>query len=146
MRCKNQGTDYDDGNVQWTCSAALPSEFKLGSTDVICEGYESSNDPYVLKGSCGVEYRLILTEQGQEKHGKNKGFSSSYDSSSSNLPATLFWILFVAAVLWMLYAAFIRDSGPRPRRQPREPRRGGGGGGDGDSMLSIAISRMRVLI
>ncbi|KAL9061876.1 MAG: hypothetical protein Q9206_000214 [Seirophora lacunosa] len=59
MRCKNQGADYEDENIQWTCTASLPSEFKLGTTDVICEGYESSSDPYVLKGSCGVEYRLL---------------------------------------------------------------------------------------
>ncbi|KAI4131164.1 MAG: hypothetical protein LQ338_001369 [Usnochroma carphineum] len=55
MRCKNQGSDYDDENIQWTCTASLPPEFKLGSTDVICEGYQSSSDPYVLKGSCGLE-------------------------------------------------------------------------------------------
>ncbi|KAF2238566.1 hypothetical protein EV356DRAFT_529022 [Viridothelium virens] len=131
MRCKNQGTDYDDDNVQWTCTAALPAEFKLGSTDVICEGYDSSSDPYVLKGSCGVEYRLILTEQGEEKYGRQKGTSSSYDGSSSNVPATLFWLLFVAVILWMLYSAFIRDNGPRPRGPPRGPRWGGGGGNGG---------------
>ncbi|KAI4226085.1 MAG: hypothetical protein L6R36_003439 [Xanthoria steineri] len=69
MRCKNQGADYDREDIQWTCMASLSSEFKLGSTDVICEGYESSNDPYVLKGSCGVEYRLMLTDIGEEKYG-----------------------------------------------------------------------------
>ncbi|KAI4239476.1 MAG: hypothetical protein LQ349_000346 [Xanthoria aureola] len=69
MRCKNQGADYDREDIQWTCMASLPSEFKLGSTDVICEGYESSNDPYVLKGSCGVEYRLMLTDIGEKKYG-----------------------------------------------------------------------------
>jgi len=66
MRCKNAGSDYDDDNIQWTCTASLPAEFKLGSTDVICEGYESPNDPYILKGSCGVEYRLVLRERGGE--------------------------------------------------------------------------------
>jgi len=67
LRCKNQGSDYEDENIQWTCSASLPDEFKLGSTEVSCEGYESSDDPYVLKGSCGVEYRILLTEKGEEK-------------------------------------------------------------------------------
>ena len=41
---------------------------RLGSTDVICEGYSSAEDPAVLKGSCGVEYRLMLTEAGHEKY------------------------------------------------------------------------------
>ncbi|KAK5213106.1 hypothetical protein LTR47_007535 [Exophiala xenobiotica] len=71
MRCTNEGVDYDENNVQWSCKASLPDEFKLGSTDVTCEGYESSDDPYVLKGSCGVEYRLLLTDKGEEKYGSH---------------------------------------------------------------------------
>ncbi|RVX71780.1 hypothetical protein B0A52_04179, partial [Exophiala mesophila] len=69
MRCKNEGADYDPNNIQWSCQASLPEEFKLGSTDVSCEGYESSDDPYVLSGSCGVEYRLLLTEKGEQRYG-----------------------------------------------------------------------------
>ena len=70
MRCTNAGADYAPEDVQWTCQASLPSEFKLGSTEVVCEGYESPEDPYVLKGSCGVEYRLILTEAGERRFGE----------------------------------------------------------------------------
>lgn len=72
LRCRNAGSDYDDEEVQWTCQASLPPEFKLGSTDVICEGYENAQDPYVLKGSCGVEYRLVLTEAGEERYGRRR--------------------------------------------------------------------------
>ncbi|KAL8706650.1 MAG: hypothetical protein Q9201_000284, partial [Fulgogasparrea decipioides] len=78
MRCKNQGSDYGEEDIQWTCTASLPSDFKLGTTDVICEGYESSSDPYVLKGSCGVEYRLLLTDIGEERYGR-KGKNNFYD-------------------------------------------------------------------
>ncbi|EEP78235.1 predicted protein [Uncinocarpus reesii 1704] len=69
MRCKNQGFDYDENDIQWTCTAELPPEFKLGSTEVVCEGYRDSNDPWILKGSCGVEYRMLLTEEGERKYG-----------------------------------------------------------------------------
>lgn len=72
MRCKNSGTEYDTSDVQWTCTAQLPKEFKLGGTEVICEGYDSPQDPYVLKGSCGVEYRLVLTEEGERRYGHRK--------------------------------------------------------------------------
>lgn len=65
MRCTNSGSEYDTEDIQWTCKANLPPEFKLGSTDVICEGYDNADDPFVLKGSCGVEYRLILTDLGE---------------------------------------------------------------------------------
>ncbi|PMD36952.1 DUF1183-domain-containing protein, partial [Hyaloscypha variabilis F] len=58
MRCSNQGSAYNSEDVEWSCTASLPAEFKLGSTDVICEGYRNADDEYVLKGSCGVEYRL----------------------------------------------------------------------------------------
>ncbi|RFU77429.1 duf1183 domain protein, partial [Trichoderma arundinaceum] len=54
MRCTNQGSSYGTEDIEWSCSASLPEEFKLGSTDVICEGYSSPDDRYVLKGSCGV--------------------------------------------------------------------------------------------
>lgn len=72
MRCTNSGHEYDAEDIQWTCKADLPMEFKLGGTDVICEGYDSPEDPYVLKGSCAVEYRLILTKAGEEKYGLPK--------------------------------------------------------------------------
>lgn len=70
MRCKNSGGEYDVEDIQWTCQAELPAEFKLGSTEVVCEGYDNADDPYILKGSCGVEYRLILTEMGEHKYSK----------------------------------------------------------------------------
>ncbi|OJJ52656.1 hypothetical protein ASPSYDRAFT_164248, partial [Aspergillus sydowii CBS 593.65] len=51
MRCTNEGYGYDVEDVQWTCTASLPGEFKLGSTDVVCEGYRNADDPWILKGS-----------------------------------------------------------------------------------------------
>jgi hypothetical protein len=50
MRCTNMGSDYGDEDVSWECKADLPRWFKLGSTDVVCEGYRDSEDQYVLKG------------------------------------------------------------------------------------------------
>ena len=132
LRCKNSGSSYGDEDIQWTCSASLPNEFKLGSTDVICEGFKNSEDSYVLKGSCGVEYRLILTDIGEEKYGKKaNGIFDDYENyKGSGTMAALFWIIFMAVVCWMIYAAFLRDP-----RQPRggNNRRGflGGGGGWG---------------
>ena len=123
--------------MQWTCTASLPSEFKLGSTDVICEGFSSSEDPYVLKGSCGVEYRLMLTKLGEEKYGrKGKDMWGGYDSKSKggDWAAVIFWSIFIAVVGWMIYAALIRDSpGRRPLGAAPNHWFGGGGGGDNDN-------------
>ncbi|KAM0804610.1 hypothetical protein BDR22DRAFT_799482 [Usnea florida] len=128
LRCKNAGSSYGDEDVQWTCAASLPSEFKLGSTDVICEGFSSPEDPYVLKGSCGVEYRLMLTDLGEEKYGR-RGKDIMGDGA-----AFIFWLIFIAVVGWMVYAAMIRD---RPGRRPPGAAAnnwfGGGGDGGGDN-------------
>lgn len=35
LRCENKGTGYDSEDVQWSCTASLPPELKLGSTDVV---------------------------------------------------------------------------------------------------------------
>lgn len=135
MRCKNQGSDYDDENVQWTCSASLPAEFKLGSTDVICEGLASSQDPRVLKGSCGVEFRLLLTAAGEEKYGGGgPGLWKNYKRKGYiNWPAITFWSLFICVLGWMIYAAFIRNrlNGTGLRGGWNNPRGWGGGGGGG---------------
>lgn len=136
LRCKNAGSSYGDEDVQWTCTAALPSEFKLGSTDVICEGFASSGDPYVLKGSCGVEYRLMLTEMGEEKFGKkgkDSWVGSDGRSKEGDSAAVIFWFIFIAVVGWIIYAALTRDSpGGRPPRAAPNTWFGGGGGGDND--------------
>ena len=102
MRCTNAGAEYSADDVQWTCQASLPAEFKLGSTDVVCEGYESSEDPFVLKGSCGVEYRLILTEAGEEKYGQRYDHGRSEGSTGQgkgglgeSLFTFVFWAIFL---------------------------------------------------
>lgn len=57
MQCTNKGTDAS-GIPQWECKAELPANWRLGTTDVSCEGYLNADDPYILAGSCGVEYTL----------------------------------------------------------------------------------------
>ncbi|WPH00811.1 store-operated calcium entry-associated regulatory factor [Acrodontium crateriforme] len=135
MRCTNSGSEYDAEDIQWTCKASLPPEFKLGSTDVICEGYDSPDDPYVLKGSCGVEYRLLLTDLGEEKYGRNGfgrmvGFNS--ESTLSSIFSALFWFAFIGIACLVVYRIFVPVGG---RGQPPRRRGGGwgsgGGGGDG---------------
>jgi hypothetical protein len=131
MRCANEGSDYDAESIQWACKASLPEEFKLGSTDVSCEGYESSEDPYVLKGSCGVEYRLLLTEQGEEKYGrKNDAVQGGHISGTSEEIASIVFVAIFFGVLFIilrsLYRAWQRDG-----RRPGGDRLGGGGGWGG---------------
>jgi hypothetical protein len=145
IRCKNSGSDYNEEDIQWTCTASLPEEFKLGSTDVICEGYDFPDDPYILKGSCGVEYRLVLTEKGEQKYGKKKGWfgdgeegggASEPKTFGEQIAAALFWMVFIGVALYIVYSAWTQ----RGNRAPgvagggvHRPGWGGGGGGGEDN-------------
>ncbi|KAI1107216.1 hypothetical protein F4804DRAFT_220467 [Jackrogersella minutella] len=146
MRCTNQGPGYDSEDVQWSCSAPLPPELKLGSTDVVCEGYAGPDDPHVLKGSCGVEYRLVLTESGEKKFpdvaeggggwawggggadGSDRGTGGRSDPS-----AILFAVIFTLVCLWIIYSACVagNQDGTRPAAQRRRRNNWGGFGGGG---------------
>ncbi|KAI5842657.1 hypothetical protein DFP73DRAFT_608328 [Morchella snyderi] len=139
MRCKNRGSDYGDENISWSCTADLPREFKLGATDVICEGYDSPDDNYILKGSCGVEYRLALTDYGYEKYGSSAWTNrfTNDNSTSTNITLFIFWIVFFGILGWIIYSALTSSS--TARRAPRTAGGarptfwgGGGGGGGGD--------------
>ncbi|KAI1476819.1 hypothetical protein F4774DRAFT_412434 [Daldinia eschscholtzii] len=133
MRCTNQGSGYDAQDIQWSCTASLPPELKLGSTDVICEGYSSPDDPYVLKGSCGVEYRLLLTESGEAKFpdiGKEEHRASGGPWES--VAGILFGLLFASICILIIYNGCINArNNPGAPRRPRDNRWGGGGGGGG---------------
>lgn len=128
MRCTNEGSDYEKENIQWACRAELPEEFKLGATDVACEGYESSDDPFVLKGSCGVEYRLLLTARGEKRFGKEHGDGDDWspgngsEGSSGTLAKVVFFAIF-GVVLFVIISGLVNAC----RRNP--PRLGGNDGG-----------------
>ncbi|KFG83144.1 DUF1183 domain protein [Metarhizium anisopliae] len=134
MRCTNQGSSYGGEDIEWSCTATLPEELKLGSTDVICEGYASADDPYVLKGSCGVEYSLLLTSKGQERYPHIANPYGGYFSdgrSGTDLSAWLFTVVFVAVLGWIVYSACVAGNGDRQARGNTGRRWGGGGGGFG---------------
>ncbi|KAL7753967.1 Store-operated calcium entry-associated regulatory factor [Sorochytrium milnesiophthora] len=62
IQCTNAGSDGRD--VQWKCEAEMEDYYRFGKVTVTCEGYDHRNDPFVLAGSCGVEYALHLTDKG----------------------------------------------------------------------------------
>ncbi|CEI38818.1 hypothetical protein FVEN_g4651 [Fusarium venenatum] len=130
MRCTNEGAGWGDEDVQWSCTASLPEELKLTTTDVICEGYNSPDDPYVLKGSCGVEYRIALTRKGERRYPNiaNGGWFSD-GRGGTDWGALLFTIIFVGVLGWIIYSACYRaqEAGSNPNR----PRRRGDGWSSG---------------
>uniref|UniRef100_A0A3Q2Q8F3 Store-operated calcium entry-associated regulatory factor n=1 Tax=Fundulus heteroclitus TaxID=8078 RepID=A0A3Q2Q8F3_FUNHE len=92
VQCVNRG--WDGVDVQWECKTDMDNAFRFGVVEVSCEGYNHPSDDYILKGSCGVEYTLELTQEGQRRtqgsfgsHGGFKergglgGLASSFFSS-----------------------------------------------------------------
>eukprot|EP01086_Lenisia_limosa_P008863 TRINITY_DN3133_c0_g1_i2.p1 TRINITY_DN3133_c0_g1~~TRINITY_DN3133_c0_g1_i2.p1 ORF type:complete len:153 (+),score=2.99 TRINITY_DN3133_c0_g1_i2:88-546(+) len=65
VQCTNKGSDGVD--VQWKCDADMSSYYQFGRIEVVCEGYDYPDDPYVLGGSCGLEYTIRLTEEGKKE-------------------------------------------------------------------------------
>lgn len=141
MRCVNQGSGYSPEDIQWACTASLPPTLKLGSTEVICEGYASPDDPYVLKGSCGVEYRLVLTDEGEKRHPDVGG--GSWGGGDTDRSSYIFGIIMVLVAAYVIWNACFPAGQPYRPGQPRRrgnggfwgggwgPGGGGGGGGGG---------------
>ncbi|KAF9430348.1 Store-operated calcium entry-associated regulatory factor [Podila epigama] len=140
VQCTNTGSNGDD--VQWKCQADLPENVRFGQLDVYCEGYKNPDDPFVLKGSCGLEYKLHYT--GNHRH---QGYSWD-DSDIKNWVnkvkrrswmETLYFCTWMSIVGYILYS-FVqrlfqpttpRDDPPPPYRASSHGSGGGGGGGGG---------------
>jgi len=54
--CENRGSDGLD--AQWTCEAEMANGISFDNIKVVCEGYDYPDDPFILAGSCGLEYTL----------------------------------------------------------------------------------------
>ncbi|XP_058630722.1 store-operated calcium entry-associated regulatory factor isoform X2 [Onychostoma macrolepis] len=86
VQCYNRGSDGID--TQWECKADMDNAYRFGRVEVSCEGYNSPNDAYVLRGSCGLEYTLELTAEGKQQHTQGSsgfsGFASNFFQGFSN--------------------------------------------------------------
>ncbi|KAF5367508.1 hypothetical protein D9758_003764 [Tetrapyrgos nigripes] len=121
VRCKNiggQGTDVD-----WKCEADLPEALRFGKVQVSCEGWSGPGDPFVLKDSCSLEYRLVEVPR-------------NLRNPDSDLPARKDWDVFgtVFTIIWILVLFFILYSflkscfEPRNHNASQDNRRPGGSG------------------
>lgn len=117
VQCRNVGTDGRD--VNWKCETSVSKEWELGLTSVSCEGFDYPDDPYVLVGSCGLEYQL--------KRNTNyvptpiyRPVTPTYETSSFTdsvnlfVGGTIFLIVVISVVMLVLTAT--------PQRVVRETR------------------------
>ncbi|WKX98786.1 hypothetical protein Q1695_014013 [Nippostrongylus brasiliensis] len=120
-QCFKQG--FDGSDYQWRCTADMPEEFEFGEITVTCEGFSYPEDPYILKGSCGLEYDLEYAHS--TKVGRKK--SSTWSSWSSWLTTQNFANACVIAFIF--YVIYTMIYSPRGSSHHSDPRRGGFGGG-----------------
>lgn len=84
-------------------------------------------------GSCGVEYRLLLTDAGHQKYPDRKGWSSNSNGDGKmDWSDYLFFLLFFGVLAFIVYAGCTGTTPPEGRRPGgNRPGFGGGGGGYG---------------
>ena len=56
VQCINTG--FNGKDYSWKCKSYLPKNLRLGKLSISCEGFDYADDPYVLVGSCGLDYNL----------------------------------------------------------------------------------------
>jgi len=114
VQCYNRGSDGLE--IQWECKTEMPMEYKFGKIQVSCEGYDYPDDPYILAGSCGLEYTIDRTgvnssHDSKKSNGGNSGYSTngwnngkSYqDDESSNFGL----LVFICIVGFIIFKALI---------------------------------------
>jgi len=94
--CRNAG--FDGRDVQWKCEANLPSDVKLGRIQVNCEGFDYPEDPFILAGSCGLEFELDRDYSSSYRDSRYYAKPTSV-SSTSWIPTLIFW----GVLLTLLY-------------------------------------------
>nr|ACD37556.1 7TM protein 66 [Adineta vaga] len=130
VQCYNRGSNGID--IQWECTAEMPKKFKFGKLSVSCEGYNYPEDPYILAGSCGLEYSLEYTDK---DFFDSKQSSNVRHSSESRFWPFLFKVALIVGVFFAL-KSFISGGnrtggGVRPMSAGPDHRPPGGGGGGG---------------
>ncbi|MCP9263904.1 Store-operated calcium entry-associated regulatory factor [Dirofilaria immitis] len=72
VQCYNRG--YDGNDVQWECKAEMSNQYEFGKIRISCEGYDYPDDPYILRGSCGLKYNLEYSQEGRNNYDKGKKY------------------------------------------------------------------------
>jgi hypothetical protein len=107
VRCTNIGGSGTD--VDWKCEADLPSSLRFGRVEVSCEGWNGPGDPYVMKGSCSLEYNLVQLPDALNAD-SDSSWSHFYTRPwFSNLDYSGIFFMFVwIVVLGMIIYSFIQ--------------------------------------
>uniref|UniRef100_A0A8R1ERF3 Store-operated calcium entry-associated regulatory factor n=1 Tax=Caenorhabditis japonica TaxID=281687 RepID=A0A8R1ERF3_CAEJA len=99
---------------------------------VSCEGYDYAEDPYILRGSCGLKYELEYTSGSGNRSVGRKGTSDRWDQF-----ATFVVVAFIAYIIYVMWSNRSQNPANGGYQQgggaggPGGPGSGGGGGPGG---------------
>lgn len=109
--CHNSG--FDGSDVIWKCQDDdLPYDMKFEFAEVQCEGYDYPDDPYILKGSCGLRYSL----KHQGRHQSSGYYHGSTTPGSNSGAGYLVLLAFVVLCVFLCMC-----SGGNVARNPDAP-------------------------
>jgi len=121
--------------IRWDCHALKMSiNVRFGDTKLDCEGYSYKDDPYILRGSCGLQYELDFVDSSEKggsdkKRDKKAPFSapnnanhtSSFKGFYNIRPAEVFSLVGTVFVIGILvFAAILVFGSLQSRRQARQ--------------------------
>ncbi|KAG0311895.1 hypothetical protein BGZ99_009845 [Dissophora globulifera] len=141
IQCVNTG--FDGSDVQWKCQADLPEDLRFGELNVYCEGYGYPDDPYVLKGSCGLEYQLNYKNYREYPYYQNQPQWTAKKRSWFQTITRWGYVIAVPIIFFLarptiyyfvinwLQKTFGRNDAPPPYRASGSGSGGGGGYGGG---------------
>eukprot|EP01095_Lingulamoeba_sp_RSL-Kostka_P016702 TRINITY_DN826_c0_g1_i2.p1 TRINITY_DN826_c0_g1~~TRINITY_DN826_c0_g1_i2.p1 ORF type:complete len:267 (-),score=88.74 TRINITY_DN826_c0_g1_i2:535-1314(-) len=143
LQCYNKG--FDGSDFQWECKGDMSDDYKFGQLSVSCEGFDYPEDPYILAGSCGVEFVLQQTKAGKERENENSNGRESYQTNyhgyntgndrygSSSTSTTIFTLVVIGIIIFVVFKACINptNGGGIGGGNYGGGHYGGGGGGGG---------------
>lgn len=104
VQCYNRGSDGYD--IQWECKTEMNNKYRFGKIDITCEGYDYADDPYILAGSCGLEYTIDYSS-----NAKSSDYYSKYDNSHQTNLGSVFGFICVIMIIFFVYrTCFTSDS------------------------------------
>ena len=104
----------------------LPDDLSFGQLQVSCEGYESSDDERVLKGSCALIYELVETPTArgaqQQQRARRQDFAASDSKGGGGGGSGLLTFLMVIFIIFVMCKVCCGKSGKRDPHPPTEVR------------------------
>lgn len=117
--CKNIG--WDGRRVLWECRLPDDVPAVLGDFEITCEGYERSGDPYILAGSCGIEYSLKSAPQPRTAPSPSTNSESLKEAKDGPLVITTFLVVVFFFLAGLIGCIFISSSpSPNPSASKKD--------------------------